>query len=52
MDVVETEYGYHVMYFVGKKEADDEQKKQIANKAMNTEMEKAIESEEYTPVFS
>lgn len=52
MDVVETEYGYHVMYFVGKKEADDEQKKQIAYKAMNTEMEKAIESEEYTPVFS
>ncbi|MBP5417431.1 MAG: peptidylprolyl isomerase [Clostridiales bacterium] len=52
MDVVETEYGYHVMYFVGKKEADTEQKRQIALKAMNNEMEKAIESDDYLPVYS
>lgn len=52
LDVVETMYGYHVIYFVGKKEADESQKKQIAYKAMQTEMDKAIESEEYAPVFS
>ncbi len=52
IDVVETIYGYHVIYFVGKKEADESQKKQIAYKAMEAEMQKAVESEDYAPVFS
>lgn len=52
MDVVETIYGYHVMYFVGKKEADDEQKLQIARKAMNAEMNEAIEAGGYEATIS
>ena len=52
IDVVETIYGYHVIYFVGKKEADESQKKQIAYKAMEAEMQKAVESEDYAPVCS
>ena len=52
MDVVETIYGYHVMYFVGKKEADDEQKLQIARKAMNAEMNAAIEAGGYEATIS
>lgn len=47
IDVVETIYGYHVIYFVGQKEADDEQKYQIATKAMQKEMNDAVEAGGY-----
>ncbi len=47
IDVVETIYGYHVVYFVGQKEADDEQKYQIATKAMQKEMNDAVEAGGY-----
>ncbi|MCR5274334.1 MAG: peptidylprolyl isomerase [Clostridiales bacterium] len=44
---VETQYGYHVIYFVGKKEADDDQKFEIAKKAMHKEMNDAIDAGGY-----
>lgn len=47
IDVVETIYGYHVIYFVGQKEADDDQKYQIAVKAMQKEMNDAVEAGGY-----
>ena len=44
---VETQYGYHVIYFVGKKEADDDQKYEIAKKAMHKGMNDAIDAGGY-----
>lgn len=52
IDIVETDYGYHVMYFVGKEEADEEQKKQIAYKQFQAEMDEAVVSAEYAPEYS
>lgn len=52
IDVVETTYGYHVMYFVGKEEADEEQKKQIAYKTLQADMDAAVQSGNYDPTFS
>ena len=52
MDVIETEFGYHVMYFVGMKETSTEQKRQIALSAFNAEMEKNVASGLYNPIYS
>ena len=52
IDIVETDYGYHVMYFVGKEEADEDQKKQIAYKQFQAEMDEAVASAEYAPEYS
>lgn len=47
IDVVETVYGYHVIYFVGKKEADEDQKYEIAKKAMHQAMNDAVDAGGY-----
>ena len=52
VDVVKTMYGYHVMYYVGQEEADDSQKQQIAYKQLQSEMETAVASGNYDPVYS
>ena len=52
VDIVKTEYGYHVMYFVGQAQADDSQKKKIAYKHMQEEMDAAVDSGNYDPVYS
>lgn len=51
MGIVETVYGYHVMYFVGMAEADENQKKQIAYKVLQDKLDEAIASGDYDPVF-
>ena len=51
-DIVETDYGYHVMYFVGKEEADESERSQIAYKQFQDEMDVAVASPEYAPEYS
>lgn len=51
-DVVETKYGFHVIYFVGKEEASEEQRAEIAYKQFQAEMDEAVVSEDYAPEFS
>lgn len=51
-DIVETEYGYHVMFFVGKEEADEDQRSQIAYKQFQAEMDEAVASPDYAPEYS
>ncbi|MBO4473681.1 MAG: peptidylprolyl isomerase [Clostridiales bacterium] len=50
--VVKTMYGYHVMYYVGQEPAGDSQKQQIAYKQLQAEMEEAVKSGNYDPVYS
>ncbi|MBQ6270904.1 MAG: peptidylprolyl isomerase [Clostridiales bacterium] len=52
VDVVETKYGYHVIYFVGRQEADEKQRSEIAYKQFQAEMDEAVASEDYAPEFS
>ena len=51
-DIVETDYGYHVIYFVGKEEASEDQRAEIAYKEFQAEMDEAVASEDYAPTFS
>ncbi|MBP5185918.1 MAG: peptidylprolyl isomerase [Clostridiales bacterium] len=51
-DIVETDYGYHVMYFVGKEEADESERSQIAYKQFQDEMDEAVVSPDYAPEYS
>ena len=50
--IVKTKFGYHVMYYVGKKEASDEQKKNIALTSMSDQLTAAIESGDYNVVYN
>ena len=52
LDIVQTQYGYHVMYFVEYVDADDDQKADIAYAKLQDEMEEAIQSGAYDPKFS
>lgn len=51
-DIVVTQYGYHVMYFVGTEPATDEQKPQLAYMALQNKMDAAFASGEYDLVFA
>lgn len=50
-DIVETEFGYHVMFFEGMVEASEEEKKNIAGMKMQDEMDAAFASGEYDPTY-
>ena len=52
VDIVKTMYGYHVMYYVGQEPADDSQKQKIAYKHLQAEMDAALETGDYDPVYS
>lgn len=52
VDIVLTMYGYHVMYFVGQEQANDEQKRQIAYTILQRELDDAIASGLYDPTFA
>lgn len=45
--IVQTTYGFHVMYFVGNKEASEEQKKTIAQNVLGKLLTDKVESGEY-----
>ena len=51
-DIVETEFGYHVMFFEGMVEASDEEKKNIAGLKMQDEMDAAFASGDYDPTYN
>ncbi|MBO4927641.1 MAG: peptidylprolyl isomerase [Clostridiales bacterium] len=50
--IVETMFGYHVMYFVGKDPAAADQLEQLAYTKLQDDMDAAIASGDYDPVFS
>lgn len=49
-EIIETVYGYHVMYFVGTSEISDDDKTTLAYEAMQDEIMVAIQASEYQPV--
>ena len=52
IDIVETEFGYHVMFFEGKEAVvSEEDKKTIASLKIEDEMDAAIASGEYDPTY-
>ncbi len=52
MGIVETQFGYHVMCYVGQEQATDEQKKELALSKMQDELTAAINSGEYNIVYN
>jgi len=50
--LVKTQFGYHVMYFVGLADADETQKKNIALTKMQDELTAAIESGDYNVIYN
>ena len=52
IDIVETQYGYHVMFFEGMVEVNDDEKSSIAGSKMQDEMDAAIATGDYDPVYS
>ncbi|MBR3056708.1 MAG: peptidylprolyl isomerase [Clostridiales bacterium] len=52
MGIVETQFGYHVMCYVGQEKATEEQKKELALSKMQDELTAAINSGEYNIVYN
>ncbi len=52
VDIVETEFGYHVMFFEGLVDINDDEKSSIAGSKMQDEMDAAIATGDYDPVYS
>lgn len=52
VDVIETMFGYHVMYYEGKEEATEDERITIAAKKMQDTIEASIKTGEYAPTYN
>lgn len=50
--IVKTTYGYHVMYFVGTEQADEETKQSMAFDKLQEELQTAFEGGDYVPAYA
>lgn len=50
--IVKTIYGYHVMYFVGTEQADEETKQSMAFDKLQEELQTAFEGGDYVPSYA